>query len=112
MGCVPSINDEKSPAPTVFPQTRLTTDYFWFLLFCCTTIVTVGIRSSQSPLHLVKNPVSQVCCVIACSFKADLDNIYTMEDFWDIDILLVVDEGRYYMKVILLCLAWATGWFQ
>lgn len=94
----------------MFPQTRLTTDYFWFLLFSFTTIVTV----SDNPLHIILTPLItillQVCCVIACSLKADLDNIYTMDDFWDIDILLVIDEGRHYMRVILLCLAWATGW--
>lgn len=103
------MNDEKAPvgvtpqypkllhitlinpqAPTVFPQSRLTTDYFWFLLFCFTTIVTV-------------------CCVIACSLYADLDNIYTMDEFWEIDILVVIDEGRHYFNGILICLAWATG---
>lgn len=40
---------------------------------------------------------------------ADLDNIYTMDEFWDYDILLLVDEGRYYLKVVLVCLAWAAG---
>lgn len=41
--------------------------------------------------------------------QADLDNIYTMDDFWDLDILLMIDEGRYYIRVIMMSLAWATG---
>lgn len=62
----------------------------WFLLFCFTTIVTVG-------------------CVIGCSVWSDLDNISTMDEFWEVDILILVDEGRHYLNAILLCLAWATG---
>lgn len=40
---------------------------------------------------------------------ADLDNLYTMDEFWDYDILLLIDEGRFYLRTILICLAWATG---
>lgn len=87
---VPSPFHLNLQAPTVFPQTRLTTDYFWFLLFCFTTLVTIG-------------------CVIGCSLYADLDNIYTMDEFWEVDILILIDEGRHYIRPILMCLAWATG---
>lgn len=32
-----------------------------------------------------------------------------MDEFWEIDILILVDEGRHYLRPILICLAWATG---
>lgn len=48
-------------------------------------------------------------CVIGCSVWSDLDNIYTMDEFWEVDILILIDEGRYYINAIFLCLAWASG---
>lgn len=40
---------------------------------------------------------------------SDLDNIFTMDEFWEIDILILIDEGRFYAPVIFLCLAWSSG---
>lgn len=77
-------------APTVFPQPRFVTDGYWFPIFVVTTVLTL-------------------LCVITCSLYADLSNLKTMDEFWENDILLLIEDGRYYLNGVIVCLFWSAG---